>query len=243
MNPTANSPGRFVRGFFSFFRGFEFIMTHRLWRYMILPSLLSLAVFGGLIYGIFSLLDLLVKEFLQVHLSESVLPIVIIHLFLWIASFGLTFIFYRTVASLVVLPFLGPLLNRAEIILTGKALETGLSQDIKNTFLGFYISLKFAFLSLLLWFFSLITGPMQILVLALSEGYFIGREIMDLILEKETNTLKERNRLAHEYFPEFLGLGLAYFIVLLIPIAGVFIAPPSAVVGAALLRYGEKKDR
>ncbi len=148
---------------------------------------------------------------------------------------------YRLIAALVVVPFLGPLLTRAEVILIGRTLDTTLAQDIRNTWLGVLVGLQFSVAGIIIWIFSLFLGPLQLPIVALAESYFLGRQAMDYVYEKETANLSERSNIAKSNLASIMGLGLAFFLFLWIPFIGVFLGHAAGVCGAAILRHGKNE--
>lgn len=238
-----NTPGFFSRlgsGFGAFFRGFKFINDHKLWKYIIFPSILSTLLGIGLMFGAY----FYVSEWLAglIGNSESFLVSLLkwfMNIFVFVISFVITLFLYRSLASIVVIPFLGPLLSKVEVILTGKAVEVSIGKDIKNALVGLWVGIKYLLLEILFLLFSFFAGPLQPFVMVLVSGYFLGRGTFDYLLEKHSQTLKERKERAKAFWPEMEGLGVAHVMILFIPVIGVFIAPGSSLVGAALLFYDE----
>lgn len=232
-------PGRYLRGFGAFFRGLGFIARYRLWGYLVLPAFLSLSLGVILILlGFFTVRDGVLHLY---HGSDRA----------WLATYEIlanilavaialfvTLIGYQTLVPLVVIPFLGPLLNRVEIILTGQPIEVGWWQDVKNALIGGWFALRDAILQLLCLGLTLFLGPGQPIIMLLISGYFLGRGSFDYLLEKQSQTLKERFQKTRRYWPEIQGLGSAQVLGLFIPLLGILLVPASGVVGAALLVYG-----
>ena len=241
---------RLKTGMHSFINAIKFMNKHSLWKYILLPSLLS-SIIGILltvtIYAQASeyILDL-IKEFAVVENHEGWQKFILktifgllsifAHLFSIILGMVITIIFYRAIASVVVMPFLGPLISRVETILTGKSIEISMSKDFKNSITGIWISIKNFLIEIFLLVFS---GPFSPIVMIFVEGYFLGKGSFDYFFEKHSQTLRERKERTKSYRPEMQGLGMAHFFSLFIPVIGVFIAPPASVVAAALIFYDE----
>lgn len=137
----------------------------------------------------------------------------------------------------MIIPFIGPLLTRLENIYLGKSIEIPLSKDIKNAFLGILSSLKYLPLSILGLLFSLFLGPFQIVFMIFWEGYFLGKGSFEYMLEKDTETLKERSEKRKGHRTQMWGLGSAQFIFLMIPVIGIVLSPCTAMAGAFLLYH------
>jgi CysZ protein len=147
---------------------------------------------------------------------------------------------YQLLASVLVIPFLGPLLSQVEKILTGESIDVSLAHDLRNALFGIWGAIRDLVVQLVCLLISLFTGPFQPAVMATITGHFLGRASFDFILEKHTKTLQERRAKVLGLLPEIEGLGIAQFLVLLIPILGVLVGPSSSLVGAALLFYPEQ---
>ncbi len=230
-----------LTGFSSFFQGLAFIARHSLWGYILFPSLISLFVGASLVYYIQSVLSAWALAFLtSVFQAESGVFSFFVHLFALFVGIFVVIIFYRTLVSLFILPFMGPLLEKVERILLGRSITISLFRDLRNGIYGAWVGLKFTVIALVVFVLTLPLGPFQFFLVAPLEGYFLGRGSLDYILEKESRDLEERKRKTRELTGETLGLGLAFFLFLLIPIVGVLLAPAAGVVGAALIRYGKE---
>ncbi len=237
----ASGIARWFTGFSSFFKGFSFINDNKLWKYVIFPGTVSLALFVGITASL--------TVFSYNFITELIGDISgtlgwLLNFAVLVATLGVSFfisiITYRKVANIVVIPFLGPLLSKCEIILTGKAIEVSLAKDLKNALIGVWVGLKFLFIELVFLFLSFFTGPIQPFMMAIVDGYFLGRGIFEYLLEKHSQTMAERNERAKAYKPEMHGLGVAHFVVLLVPLFGPFIAPVSALAGATLIFFDEE---
>lgn len=246
MSTGKSTISRFIAGGSSFFRGFNFINEHSLWRYIILPSIISLVLGVGLVFLVYFNLTDWVLSYFEGNAEETgflgflsgVLQF-FVHIMAVVIGVVITVFLYRTLATLLVLPFLGPLLEQVEKILTGKAVTLTWDREIKNALVGVWVGIKYFLIEILFLLISLFTGPLQPVIMGFISGYFLGRGSYDYLLEKHSASLKERKERAKAYKAEMQGLGIIHFIALLVPVIGVIIAPPSALVGAALTFYDE----
>lgn len=245
MHPliSQNPLSRMFRGFGAFFRGLAFIRQHHLWPYLLLPSLLSLILGLLLLLGVYTGVS---QEILHLWWGArdtwAELYQVATTLLAGAIALFVTLILYQLLGSLLVIPFLGPLLAKVETILTGKTIEVSLSQDFKNAFLGIWIGIRDLCLQLFCLVVSLFLGPLQPVLMVTVTSHFLGRASFDFLLEKHTQTLRERQDKTKTWWAEIQGLGLAEFLILLIPIIGIFVVPASGLVGAALLFYGQPDE-
>ncbi|MDH5721260.1 MAG: EI24 domain-containing protein [Spirochaetia bacterium] len=241
---------RLKNGMNSFLRAFKFIGKNNLWKYIIFPSLLSSIIGILMTYLIYNtasenILNL-IKNINIAENYEGWLKVLLSILFSILSIFSylisiilgmtITIIFYRAAASMIVMPFLAPLISRVETILTGKSIEVSIIKEIKNSFAGFWISLKNFLIEILI---LILSGPISPIVMIFVEGYFLGKGSFDYFFEKHSESIKERKEKSKLYRPEIQGLGIAHFFCLFIPLFGVFVAPPVSVVAAALVFYKE----
>lgn len=246
--------GRVFQGFRAFFQGLAFVHKQSLYRYVLLPSLCSLAIGIVIIWLSYVVLAGTLTSGAAIAIGNVAgwlghedpgLPL----WGLWVLraisiflSLMVQLIAYRAVAGILVIPFMGPLLAQVELKLTGKVMELSLAADIRNSVRGIWVGIKFALLALLALILGLFLGPFQIITNALVQGYALGRGAFDYIFEKEAEQLASRAPLIKKFRAEIMGLGLAFWVVLFVPVVGVLIGPVAATVGAALLYHSEESQ-
>lgn len=244
-------------GFRSFFLGLKLIRTHGLWAFVLVPSALSLLVGVAIVWASYYFLAtgaLQITHTLIAYLADTIgaeyQPAAmpewlesLIKLIVFTTSFIVQLILYRTVASVLIIPFLGPLLAQVERIETGRSIEVPLMTDVKNTIRGIGVGLKLGLLGLVALGASLFLGPFQFLLNAAVQSYILGRSAFDIVFEKESELHGERRALVREHRLPILGLGLAFFLVMLVPIVGVIIAPVAGTAGACLCFHRLRSGR
>ncbi|MDH5717507.1 MAG: EI24 domain-containing protein [Spirochaetia bacterium] len=238
----------FKIGFFSFKKGYFFIKENHLLKYIIIPSIISAVIGIAMTALIYAGVSEWILEFLQnlspneayegwkqffLDFTYRTLR-VFAHLFSIILGMIATIIVYRILASVLVTPFLGPLVSKIEVILTGKELKTSIGTDIKNAAAGILSSVQNMLLELLI---MVISGPLSPFLLSTIEGYFLGKGSFDYFFEKHAQTYEEKKIMQKKYRGEIQGLGMAHLVCLFIPILGVFIAPVLSITGAALVIF------
>lgn len=233
---------RIVRAFLSVFRSLKIARKERLWPYFVLPGLLSLVLGTALAVGVFYA-ALALLEWLVVLISGTMVDLVLP--FLWIIALiqaiFFYFISYRFVTALVVLPFLSPLQDRLEQLQFGQRKETALSSDIGNALIGSLRALLQIAGMILLMLVTLPLGALQFIPLALYDGYFIGRGVFDMLLERDYPKSSARMQKLKTLRPESLGLGLGSLVLLLVPVAGILTAPGFGLIAAFRLYYGDRQ--
>ncbi|MCB1192182.1 MAG: EI24 domain-containing protein [Leptospiraceae bacterium] len=243
---------RFYYGFRAFFSGFKIINQNRLWKYTIVPCFISLVLGGVLLYGIFQVSSaflqiwiLKILQYFNYFLSQNNLPpflLVIIYIVTFVFSVVCYILIYRPIASIVVIPFMGHLLSQLEKIYYGKEIEISLKRDIINGILGAAFALRDMIIGLIAMILGLFLGPFQIFFIAFAEGYLLGRGSFDYIFEKTTENLQERKQKIRNFQPEILGLGVAQFLFLFIPVVGVVVAPVLSLAGAVRVYSSSLND-
>lgn len=242
---------RFKNGCLTFAHGFAFIYQHKLWGFIVLPCLASFAlgigVWLGVYYGFGYLSDLGTGL-----LTDGALQLenpILLGILEWSAAILggllaliLTLILFRSLISIVIVPFLGPLLEQIELILLGRKIETSYRQDFANISYGLWTSIKHSIAGIGILLLSLCLGPFNLPVNIAAQSYFLGRGPFDMLFEKAARDHVERTRLKKAWRPEIFGAGLVYFFVLLLPFLGALIAPVSVVTGAAILYYSSREQ-
>lgn len=244
---------RFIRGLRAFVGGIGYVSRHGLWGYAIAPMLLSLLAAAALIALIYWAFVYAAEPELEAARRNALAYfgrtpgaqgwfetlVQILAAFFALAS---AFLLYRAISGVLVLPFLGPLLEAIERIELGAARPTTLREDFRNALLGGWIGLKYAALGGVVLLLTLPLGPLQIIINTLLQSYFAGRGVFDLLFEKDCTNLSERKTRAKLWRAEILGLGLGYFLFLLVPFVGVILAPIAGLTGAARMYYAANRQ-
>ncbi len=150
---------RFEAGFFAFGRGLFFIARYRLWGYLLLPAFLSLVLGVTLIIAAFWAVQV-VGDYWLVGGEWQWLYQGFIDILATLIAVFLALIGYQTLIPLVVIPFLGPLLNRVEKITTGQTIKVGWRRDLLNAIVGGWFALRDAVLQVIFLLLSFLTGPL-----------------------------------------------------------------------------------
>jgi len=235
---------RFFSGFRLFYQSLYYIPQHRMLRYVILPSFLSLATgvglaaigYLGLSTALTDLLERLnqsgnLQQYLETPLVGGLVVVLSI-----IVGGTIAVILWRLVASVVVLPFLGPLLEKIEEEVIGEALPTSWNENVRNTLIGLWTGVKHLVAGVII----LPLGPIGAALNITAQSYFSGRGVFDLLFEKHTPFMADRRTQIKRFRPELFGVGLAFFLTLFIPAIGVLAAPVLGVTAAARIYYGAK---
>lgn len=244
---------RFTRGLRAFAGGIGYVNRNGLWGYAIAPMLLSLLAAAGLIALIYWAFVYAAGPELESARRDALAYLgrtpgdggwfeTLVQILAAFLALAAAFLLYRAISAVLVLPFLGPLLEAIERLELGAARPTTFREDVRNALLGGWIGLKYAVFGGLVLLFTLPLGPLQIIINTLLQSYFAGRGVFDLLFEKDCANLAERKVRAKTWRAEILGLGLGYFLFLLIPFIGVIFAPIAGLAGAARLYYAANRQ-
>lgn len=254
---TLEFPRRFMTGFFSFGKGAQYIINMRLLRFVVLPAFLSLMT-GIVLMGLLFILLVFSLD----HATQSIMGMewwgdstgtspssngitgywsIIVKILAAFMAFILSIMLYRIIVTVSVNPFLGPLLEQVEMRELGHRLPTSVQLDTVNIMRGLWNSIKLSLLGLVVLLVGLCLGPLELPVNVLYQSYAIGRGSFDIVVEKHAPRLRDRKIYYKNWRPEIWGHGLAYFLVLLVPVFGVLVAPVCSCAGLAALFFKQQR--
>ncbi|MCE9600489.1 MAG: EI24 domain-containing protein [Spirochaetia bacterium] len=231
---------RILKGFRAYASSLAFMGEHSMLGLAVLPALVGLSV-GVILVGavIFSSGDLAQAAFANLDARFNLPDFLgkVLRVLMILTGIFLVLIVYRPVASVVVIPFIGPILARTETVLIGKEITTTFSADFRSALLGGWLGLLASFIGFFIFLITIPIGPAQPFIMFFVNSYILGKSGFDFIFEKESDTMAERSELNRKYRWEILGVGMGFLLTLLIPIIGIAIAPVMAVIAAARIRY------
>lgn len=229
---------RVLNGFRIFRTSFRFVWENRLGGHVLAP------VFAGFLLTAVLIVCVVLLSAPLAAKAQSLLPegipgwsVVLLRAGMLVTGMIALVFVYRPLVSLLVLPFVGTTLNRVEEILLGREIETTVASDIKNALIGGWLGLVASLLGVIVLVATIPLGPVQGLVMFFVNSYILGKSAFDFVFEKESETVEQRRELIKQYRPEILGVGMGFFLVLLIPLLGAAIAPVYSVVAAARVRH------
>ncbi|MEM6963668.1 MAG: EI24 domain-containing protein [Bacteroidota bacterium] len=225
----------FLAGITSYFSAFTTISRLGLWKYFLVPIIISLILASGLGVAIWTLSGTLAAWLLPWIPWETVTG--------WVLNIllGLVgFVLFKHLAIAAVSPFMTPLAQKVEEHLTGnytKYSGFSTSQAIKDFFRGITIALSnivkeliYVIPLFLLGLFPPLSIPCAILIF-LTQAYYAGFGNMDYTLEGHYS-VSESKRFVKQYRWLAIGNGTV-FLLLLGTGVGFLVAPPLATVAAA----------
>ncbi len=248
----------FYRGVSSYFPAIGMISRHRLWKYVLIPSLLSFLLISFLIaWPTYALLNSSWSDQLLAFTEQKILNNIswefldnslrwIFHSLEWILQglfvvFLIAFMFFflgKYIVMIVVSPFMSILSEKVEMIYTGKTVRRK-SNFLSDLIRGLRIALRNALreitLTLFFLLFQFIPGIGNLLGVVLTfmvQSFYAGFGNMDFTLERKFN-MKESVRFVKQHRALATGNGAIFLLIFFIPVLGWFLAPAYGTIAAA----------
>ncbi len=228
----------FFDGVFSYFRAIKIIHQRKLWKYFLLPGLISFGLFiilGSFLYFTFDNIGAWIEGLWPWETGKGASGIAAGILYA-ILSVGLFAIAYKYILVIALGPFLSPVSEKVEYSINQKRYNiAGLSTNAKLIWRGVQISVVLLFMELLLTVFLYICMLIPVVnvvvpvLIFLVSSYYAGRGNMDFTFERRFNVRNSLKK-GRQYKWLALGNGIVYMLMLS-SIIGVFFAPILSVVG------------
>lgn len=242
-----NPISRFQQGFFYPFHAFRFIKKHpRLYKYILIPFTINLAVFSLTIYyGLGFFFDLVSRYVPQGDSWYWFLLNYILMTLVIIVTLVLVFFTFTVVGSLLASPFNDILSERTEEILTGQTSDepfvfknflkdSGRVLIIESKKISLFLA---GMLLLLLLNILPVIGSLLYSVLSVTwTVFFLVIEFTGYVFSRKKYTFKNQRHILYQDFSLMAGFGLGIFCILAIPFFQ-FLCIPLGVVGATNLLY------
>ena len=249
-----------AHGFGGFLRAFAFMLRHRMAWMFLVPALL----WSVLAYGLFTLLEgpaALTGEWLAQWLGVDAAPAsqaetswwntaksimnATREVLVWIALKVVTLLILFTVNKYLVLMLLSPLLayasERTEEILSGRSFAFSWSQLFRDAVRGSLLALRNGTVELFAVVIIGIAGlvlpillPLNVVLLFLLSAYFYGFSMVDYVLERRKLRVADSVHVVNDHLGPVIGIGMAFSLLMRIPLLGTMIAPLLGAVGAVL---------
>ena len=234
----------FLDGIFAYFQAFRIISEMRLWKYMLIPGIISLLLGAGIAASAYAFSDDLADWLIHWYPFETglnaLMPIAWIIAIVLIVTSGL--IIYKHTVMVLASPFMTPLAQKVEDNLLGVSnpfYGFSFRQAAKDIFRGLHIALRNIIRELLFVFLflpvNLIPGLGSFLSglgVFLVQSYYAGFGNMDYSLERHMDVY-ERVEFVREHRGLAIGNG-AVFMIFLFTAVGFIFAPPLATVAATI---------
>jgi len=247
-----------IISFQSYMHAHQFIVKHKLWKWILIPGLIYTILFLGGMYLFwtssntaieFLLLKSGVKNWLD-KMQDSwinfffIVGQIILRLVLLLFYFSLFKFLFLIIGS----PLFAYLSEKTESIMEGKDFPFSVKQLLKDAARGVKIALRNLLwqtvyvISILILSFIPLFGWIAPLVALLVECYYFGFSMLDYS--------SERNKLSSSQSIEFIGMhkglaignGIVFYVMHLIPVVGWLLAPSYAVIAATISLLSARKS-
>jgi len=230
-----------IDGLEAYLEAYEVISRLKLWRFFLIPMLISVLIFLNIVLVSISFSDeigLYISSFWSWDFGKETINTVSMILGgIILISIGL--IVFKHLVMILSAPFMGPISKKIEDDFTGVTSQTQVSSPLTLMFRSIKISSRNLFRELLLSIPILILGLIPLIgffslfLLFLMQAYFAGFGNMDYTLErhfsyqKSIQFVKANKGIA-------IGNGLVFMLFLLIPFVGVIFIIPFSVTSATI---------
>ncbi len=242
----------------SYFRAHQFIIKHRLWKWILIPGILYTLLFCISIY-FFGKSATEVIEFLMIQtglknwiskFESSWLGFLFTFagIILWLLLMLLYFSLFKYLFLIIGSPLFAYLSERTESIIEGKEFEFSLSQLWKDMLRAIRLAVRNSLwqtvyaVSLLILSFVPVAGWIVPVVTLLVECYYYGFSMLDYSCERHKLSASK----SIEYISKRKGLavgnGMVFYLMHLVPFLGWVLAPSYAVVAATISLYHQEES-
>lgn len=238
----------FFKGLNGYFLAHSFIKEHKLWKFVLLPGVINLALLIGVIYSAITLSDYVVTSLLDLVGFADWIPDLVADSLKLVMRFIVKslvitcyFIIYKNLILIIMSPFMSYLAEVVHESRTGIKKEFELEQFIKDTVRGIRIATRNLFLEFfwialffMLGFIFPPSGLISPFILFIIQWYFYGFSMIDYGLEARNMTYKESIISIKKNKGIAIGNGLGFYLLMLIPFVGWMFAPTYGVIAAYL---------
>jgi CysZ protein len=242
----------------SYFKAHQFIRKHKLWKWIIIPGLVYMALFIVSMYffsksatGLIGYITEAsgIKDWIQ-RMQNSWLGFffTLAGVILWIILMFFYFSLFKYIWLIAGSPVFAYLSEKTESILEGKEYPFSWSQLFRDAIRGIKLALRnslwqtvYTISILLLSFIPLIGWATPILALFV-ECYYYGFSMLDYSCERHRLTPAQSIEFVAKHKGLAIGNGLVFYLMHGIVVIGWILAPAYAVVAATISLYHQKDE-
>ena len=239
----------------AYFQTHQFIIKHRLWKWILIPGLIYALLFCAGIYLFFissnyaidfMLVKTGVKEWME-KMQNSWLNLllifgqIILNIILLLFYFSLFKFLFLIVGS----PLFAYLSEKTEAIMEGKDFPFNLTQLLKDIARGIRIALRNLLwqtvytLSIFIVSFIPVIGWVTPLIALLIECYYFGFSMLDYSCERHKLSTSQSINFIGRHKGLAIGNGMIFYLMHFIPVVGWVLAPSYAVIAATISLHGK----
>jgi len=231
------------RGLQVYTGAYGLISKLKLWKYFVIPVIISVVVFAMIFVSAYGLSDNLGKWMAGIWIWETgKATFTAISTFIaGIIIFAIGLILYKHIIMALSSPFMSPVSEKIEAYFTGKPAKNYVSTNFsKQLVRGIRIGLRNLSKELLYTLPILILKLIPVvnifstILLFLVQAYYAGFANMDYTLERHFK-YKESVAFIRQHRGLAIGNGIGFLLLLLIPVVGVILVLPLSVTSASVI--------
>jgi len=245
-----------VIAFQSYLKAHRFISKHKLWKWIIIPGILYMAMFvlcmfffGKTATSTVDHFSSLLKDWVQsINLGWVSFLISIAGLLLWLLLMLFYFSLFKYLFLIVGSPLFAYLSEKTESIMDGKDFPISLKQLVKDMVRGIRLALRntlwqtvYTIAVILLSFIPLVGWASPVLSLFI-ECYYYGFSMLDYSCERHKLSTTQSISFIGSHKGLAIGNGFVFYLMHLLPVVGWVLAPSYAVVAATISLYHQKDE-
>ena len=235
----------FFLGARTYSEAISMVSQHKLWKYIIIPGLISVVICGliiGFTWGLKDDISIWIVDVYPFSWGEQTISAIASWLSILLVIV-ITLYAFKYLVMVIVGPFMGTLSEKVESIVTGKpAPNVSAVQIAKDIVRGLRIALRsivrelfFTIIIILFFPFIPIVGTLLVPIATFFvQAYYAGFGNMDYSLERKRYNVRESVRFVRHYRWLSIGNGSIFVILFLIPVLGWFLAPAYGAVAATI---------
>jgi CysZ protein len=242
----------------SYFKAHQFISSHKLWKWILIPGILYMILFLAGIYVFWQSSDAAVTYITHrigidrwLHSQASgilsflfLMGEIMVRLVLIFFYFSLFKYLFLIIGS----PLFAYLSEKTEAIMEGKDIEFSFRQLLKDILRGIKLALRntlwqtvFTVSILILSLFPVI-GWISPVIMVSVECYFYGFSMLDYSCERHKLSSSASIEFIARHKGLAVGNGIVFYLMHLLPFVGWVLAPAYAVVAATISVYHQKSQ-
>lgn len=242
----------------SYGQAHQFIMKHRLWKWILIPGLIYTILFVVGIYFFihssnsaieFVLLKIGVKSWLdKMHDSWLNWLFIIGQVILWLVLLLFYFSLFKYVFLIIGSPVFAYLSEKTESIIEEKEFPFSFKQLMKDIARAVRIALRNMLwqtvyvISILIISFIPVIGWATPVLSLFTECYYLGFSMLDYSSERNKLTAQQSIEFIGRHKGLAIGNGMVFYMMHLVPVIGWVFAPSYAVIAATLSLFHARKN-
>lgn len=230
-----------VKSIQAYFKAFALISKLNLWRYFVIPIIISVViaiVIFTTAYGLSDNIGAFISDFWIWNWGKEIFEAIGV-IIGWVVIIALGLIVYKHIVMALSAPFMSSVSEKIEAHILGikhhhrnstfsEQLWRGIRLNTRNLMMELFLTIPILFLK-----FIPVINIFSTALLFLVQAYYAGFGTMDYTLERHYG-YKESIQFVRKNRGSAIGNGAIYLLLLFIPVLGVIIALPYAVTSSSL---------